>query len=745
MSRRERQRRRNRSKGGPGRIIALAFGLCVAALGIAGLSAVGYVVSIANGAPSIDSLKAKDQGENSIIFAADGSKLGVIASDILRREVASTSIPQDMKDATVAIEDKRFYQHKGVDFEGVVRAAMKNAESGGTVQGGSTLTMQLIKNIYAQDKSRDYKRKIREAKLAEELENRHPGPEGKQWILVKYVNNAPYGNAPSGQEVVGVWAAARVYFNKRPNDLTLAESAVLAGLPQAPTQYNPRLHPEAALKRRNEVLGQMRDSGYITADQETEAASQPLGLENTEYYSSRRENYFFDYVRGELVKQYGASKVRQGGLRVRTTIDLKLQDAARKAIKSRLASPGSPSSALATLDPKTGYIKAMASSSNYGDSKFNLAAQGRRQPGSTFKVIVMMAAIREGVDVRKTSYISHKLKFNDPIYGPIDVDNSDGATSGKSKSIFDAIRTSDNTVMQQLDLDVGPPNVTKTAEQMGISKGILKSYPAEALGGLETGVSPLQMARAYATINNGGSRVKPIAVTSVRFKDGKVDRRMGKVTKFKVFTDGETFEGIQAMKSNVSAGTGTSAQVPGCTIAGKTGTTSGFKDAWFDGMNRGLNTAVWVGYPGKEGKVMDNVPVYGRMFGGTAPALIFSDYMKQATKGTNCTDWPKPKVPFVSKSVSLKLSKSSPGGTTGSYGYDQNYTPATPATPQTDNDANGTGTGNGGGAIGDGTGGGDATQYPPGQYETPPQDTPATPQTPAPAAPAAPDGGVATP
>ncbi|MCW3010998.1 MAG: glycosyl transferase, partial [Solirubrobacterales bacterium] len=685
MSRRERQRRRNRSKGGPGRIIFLAAAVLLATVTIAGLSAVGYVVSIANSAPSIESLKAKDQGENSIIFAANGEKLGVIGSDTLRREVPSTSIGQDMKDATVAIEDKRFYQHKGVDFEGVIRAAMKNAESGDTVQGGSTLTMQLIKNLYAQDRTRDYKRKIREAKLAEELENKHPGPQGKQWILVKYVNNAPYGNAPSGQEVVGVWAAARVYFNKRPADLTLGESAMLAGLPQAPTQYNPRLNPDAALKRRNEVLRSMRGAGYITADQEAEAAAQPLGLEDTEYYTTRRENYFFDYVRTELIKTYGQAKVRAGGLRVRTTIDLKKQQQARAAIRKNLSAPGSPSAALASIDPKTGYIKAMASSSNYGDSKFNLAAQGRRQPGSTFKVMVMMTALKRGVDINRTSYVSKKLKFNAPGYGPIDVDNSDGATSGKSKSIFQAVVSSDNTVFQQLDLDLGPPEVTKTAEAMGIQKGILKSYPAEALGGLETGVSPLQMARAYASINNGGSRVKPIAVTSVRFPDGKVDKKMGKIRKFKVFTDGMTYEAIQAMKGNVSSGTGTAARLDNCVAAGKTGTTSGFKDAWFGGMTRGLNTAVWVGYPGREGKVMNAVPGYGTMFGGKAPAQIFRDFMNQATKGTTCSDWPKPETPFVAQPFFGKLSQSPPAGSsapgTDPYGSEQYGTPPASGTP----------------------------------------------------------------
>ncbi len=724
MSRRERQQRRNRTRGGPARLIFLTLGVLTATLAIAGLSAVGYVVSIASSAPSLESLKAKDQGQNSIIFAANGDKLGVIQSDVLRREVPSTAISQDMKDATVAIEDKRFYQHKGVDFEGVVRAAMKNAESGDAVQGGSTLTMQLVKNIYSQDRTRDYKRKIREAKLAEDLENKHPGAEGKQWILVKYLNNVPYGNSPTGQEAIGVWAAARVFYNKRPGELTLAESAMLAGLPQAPTAYNPRLNPAAAQARRNDVLAQMRDAGYITETQEAEAAAEPLGLEDTEYYSTRRENYFFDYVRAELIKTYGAAKVRAGGLRVKTTIDLRLQGVARAAIKKNLKAPGSPSSALATIDPETGHIKAMASSSNYGDSKFNLAAQGRRQPGSTFKVMVMMAALRKGVDINKTSYTSKPLKFfHKPTVTKIDVDNSDGATSGKSKSVFQGIVSSDNTVMQQLDLDIGPKNVTKAAYDMGITTK-LGSYPSEALGGLTTGVSPLQMARAYATINNGGSRLKPIAVTSVRLADGTVDRKMGKVRKTRKFTEGETYEAIQAMKGNVNTGTGTKARLDKCVAAGKTGTTSGFKDAWFAGMTRGLNTAVWVGYPGSEGRAMENVPVWGRMFGGTAPASIWRDFMNKAKAGTPCGDWPKPKKPFVAKSVRLPLAGLGPRTFTPSAtpSQSQRYAPGVqpPAQPQSPAPAPAP---DDGAAPPPDSGG----QYPPGQYEAPPAAAPPPP------------------
>lgn len=724
MSRRERQRRRNRSKGGPGRIVFLTLGLLTAVLAIAGLSGVGYIVSIASSAPSIDTLKVKDPGSNSTIFTADGQRLGVIQAEVLRQPIPSTSIPQYVKDATVAVEDRRFYQHKGVDFEGVIRAAVKNAESGDAVQGGSTLTMQLIKNLYSLDRRRDYKRKIREAKLAEELENRHPGPEGKQWILVKYVNNVPYGTV-GGQQAIGIQAAARVFFDKRAAQLTLPEAALLAGLPQAPTDYNPYLNPEGATARRNDVLRRMVAAGYITAAEGAEATGSELGLKRSTFYRERRESYFFDYVRTQLVKKYGVDKVRRGGLKIYTTIDLRKQRQARAAIQKHLAAPGSPSSAVVSVDPKTGHIKAMASSSNYGDSKFNLAAQGRRQPGSTAKIFVLMAALRRGVDINRTSYVSKKLNFTDPGTGAkIDVDNSDGATSGKSKTVFQATVSSDNTVFQQLDLDLGPKEVTRTAVDMGITSP-LDSIPAEALGGYRIGVSPLQMARSYATINNGGKRVRAVSVTKVVFPDGTVDKSLGRVGRVDVFTDGETYEAIQAMKGNVTSGTGTKARLNGCVAAGKTGTTSGFKDAWFNGMTRGLNTTVWVGYPVP--REMTAVPNWGRMFGGTAPASIWNTYMQQAVKGTQCGDWPKPKKPFVAKPFFGKYSRSAPRSTfdpgqTGSFapggngGYVAPTPPPAASAPVTPS-----------------TGGGNQ-EFPPEQYESPPAAAPA------PAQPEAADG-----
>jgi penicillin-binding protein 1A len=740
MPRRDRQRRRDRSKGGPVRIILLGLGVIASVAVIGALVGIGWIVSVANSAPDLSRLKPKDPGENSTIYAADGTRLGVVQADILRKPIPSSSIPAVMKQATVAIEDKRFYEHGGVDFEGIVRAAVKNLESDETVQGGSTLTMQLIKNLYTEDRTRQgiegYKRKIREAKLAEDLENVHPGRTGKNWVLTKYLNTVPYGTV-GGQEAVGVQAAARIFFNKRAHELTLPEAALLAGLPQAPTDYNPYLHLRKATQRRNEVLRQMLGSHDITAAQYQDALDTPVELHRSNYYRERRENYFFDYVRKELVRRYGRETVRQGGLKVYTTVDLRLQRLARAAIASNLNQPNSPSSAVVSIDPKTGYIKAMASSSNYGDSKFNLATQAKRQPGSTFKMIVLMDALRRGVDINKTSYVSKYLNFIDPATkAHIDVHVAEGHESNKPKSLFEAVVSSDNTVFQQLDLDLGPKTVTQTARDMGITSH-LDSYPAEALGGLTYGVSPLEMARAYVTINDGGKRIKPISITKVVFPDGRVDTSLSRRQTKKVFTDGQTYEAIQAMKANVARGTGTRANLGFCPTAGKTGTTNDFTDAWFNGMTSNLNTVVWVGFPGTTTS-MTNVPWRdggGEMFGGNAPASIFHDFMTSAIDRKACHDWPKPQVPFVGTPFFGKYAVSGAPSSTPD-GQDQTTTtpttpgsstaPAVPDATTPQNGKDGGGTGNGG------------TKYPPQAYESPPQGAPAAPKGTAPAAGATP-------
>ena len=365
-------------------------------VGIAGLSVVGWVVSTAASAPAITTLKERNPGSNTEVLAADGTRLGFISADELSRPVTGDDLPKVLKDATIAIEDERFYNHKGVDYEGIVRAAVKNFLNRETVEGGSTLTMQLVKNLYTADRTREglagYQRKIREAKLAEELENEH----SKEWILEKYLNTTPYGTV-GGQTAIGAEAAARIYFDKRAKRLDLHEAALLAGLPQAPSAYSPIQHGPAAKRRRNAVLAKMAELGMVTQQQADAAMKRGLDLKPSDYFTRRRESYFFDYVKDELIKEYGAQTVKLGGLVVHTTIDLDKQRKAREAIASQLGNAG-PSSALVTINPRNGYILAMASSGDYADSKFNLAASGERQPGSSFKTMALMTALRNGVN-----------------------------------------------------------------------------------------------------------------------------------------------------------------------------------------------------------------------------------------------------------------------------------------------------------------------------------------------------------
>jgi penicillin-binding protein 1A len=295
-----------------------------------------------------------------------------------------------------------------------------------------------------------------------------------------------------------------------------------------------------------------------------------------------------------------------------------------------------------TIDQSNGYIKAMASTASYKETKFNLAAQGHRQPGSTFKVMGLMAALDAGVSP-STQYTSRPLNFVDPKYGPIKVKTYSNTYRGRI-SLLSATLASDNSVFQQLALDLGPEKVKQAAREMGI-KSKLNAYPSEVLGGLEQGVSPLEMADAYATIASGGWRNRPKAITQVRFADGRVSD-WGKPRRHKAFSDGVTYEATKILEQNMTSGTGTGAQI-GCPAAGKTGTTDKNTDAWFVGFTPNLSTAVWVGYPGGNGISMSPPTTPINIDGGTYPATIWSRYMKVAKKG--CGEFPKPKQPFHAK------------------------------------------------------------------------------------------------
>jgi penicillin-binding protein 1A len=678
-------------------------------IGLAGLSAVGYVVSVASSAPPLSTLKPRDLGSATAVYASDRTtRLGFIQNDELRQIIPGDRIPEVIKQATVAIEDERFYEHEGVDYEGVVRAAVENLASRKTVQGGSTITMQLVRSLYISNE-RTFERKIREAKLAEELENER----SKEWILDQYLNSVPYGTL-GGQSALGVQAAARMYFGKPAWRLKIHEAAMLAGLPQAPTAYSPARSPEAALARRNQVLRKMEEQGYITPAESAKAQRRDLGLKLSRYFQARRESYFFDYVKDELIKAYDPNTVRQGGLRVYTTIDLGKQRAAREAINASLGGVG-PSSAIVTIDPKNGQIKAMASSADYGKSKFNLAAQGHRQPGSVFKIMTLMTALKRGVNPASTSYSgASPLRVSNSEYGSFEIKNYGGSSYG-TMNLVQATLQSVNTIYMQLALDLGPDEVAETAHDLGITSK-LKGYPAETLGGLTYGVSPLEVANAFATIASGGYRNRPIAVTKVEFPDGEVheaDELPGRLRpkRVKVFSDGATYEAVKILEQNIAGGTGGRASI-GCPAGGKTGTTDNNNDAWFAGFTPKLATAVWVGFPDAQVQ-MTGLYHGANVDGGTFPAEIWGNYMRQAVGGY-CGDFPQPKEPATFTPFFGEFSKTGSSSSNYSYGTD----PQAPADPST------------GAATPEATAAPDTGDqdegFDPDLYESPPQGSPNT-------------------
>ncbi len=627
MSRQARQRRRRHGGSTATRTLLIVAGVSATALAIAAVAAVAYVVGVVHETPRLSSLHAALTGGSSQVYAADGTRLGFIQSEELRSPVGWSDIPANLRNATVAIEDQRFYKHSGIDVTGLFRSAIKDVTSGSALQGGSTLEMQLVRNLYLGNDNRTLHQKIEEAKLAVEYAERH----SKREILTNYLNSVPYGTI-GGQTAIGVQAAARIFFDKPASQLNLAQAALLAGLPQAPSQYNPFLDASAARERRNEVLSKMAELHYVSAAQASAAEASPLQVKLGNYYSQRRESFFFEYVRQQLINRYGKRTVEQGGLKVYTTIDLRMQGLARKAIAEVLNEPGDPAAAIVTLNPHNGDIEAMAESKSYSQSQFNLAADGHRQPGSTFKAIDLADALSRGVDPNSTFYVSKELTEGWlPAYPTYPVKTFDGTYKGRI-NLVQATLASDNTVYAQLAADLGEETITHMAYQMGV-KTHLSSLAAEALGGLTYGVTPLEMSVVYATLADGGWRNAPIAITKVVFPNGHTDSNWGTPQRVKVLSEAITGEESNILHQNVLGGTAVNSAI-NCPTAAKTGTTSELADAWLDGYNSEFSTVVWMGYPNKRVPMTD---VHGEaQQGGRLPAVIWHDYMSAATEGKPC-------------------------------------------------------------------------------------------------------------
>jgi penicillin-binding protein 1A len=640
MSRRERTKRRRRNRGSPlKRVFALTGVLVVCAAAVAALAVAGWVVNVAQSAPDLSSLKPLQPGSPSQVFAADGTSLGYIWSPDIHNEVSGAEVPEVMKDATIAIEDRRFYQHGALDYQGILRAAIKDAFSGGTsLQGASTLTMQLVDNLYLQKlrSTRDLKYKIIQAKLAEQLAAKH----SKSWILDGYLNDVPYGTVGQ-QTAYGIGAAARMFFDRPVQKLTLAQAALLAGLPQAPSLYNPFTDAAAARHRRQEVLQSMVAAGYITQEQADAADRTRLGVKHDESYLIRKQPYVFDYIQQAVAKDLcpktpNRCPVLYQGLKIYTTIDLRKEALARQAILAHEGGPGQPSAGLASVNPANGHIEAIASSSNYAQTTFDYATQAHRQPGSSFKVFALMTLIHDyHGDPNQTFYTSKLLPAGwlaaDPTWS---VHTAELSYQGDI-SVTKATIVSDNTVFAQMAADLGWDKLDQTAHAMGITSP-LDGNPSEVIGGLRIGVTPLEMADAYATLASGGSHVPVTIIDKVVFPDGSSDD-FGDPKHTTVFTDGEAYAATTVLKQVITSGTGTNAEY-GCPAAGKTGTANNYENAWFVGYTPRMSTAVWVGYS------QGNIPM-ANGFGGTLAAPIWHDYM-QAASGSYCGDFPQPTTPF---------------------------------------------------------------------------------------------------
>ncbi|HEV2857787.1 MAG TPA: transglycosylase domain-containing protein [Solirubrobacterales bacterium] len=602
--------------------IAIPLGVLVALVAVAGGIAAAWALNVYNSAPPLSSLKPVQKGRSSAIYAADGSLIGFIRSENVRQPLPAKALPQVLRDATIAIEDKNFFHHGALDYEGIARAAWKDIEAGGKpVQGASTITQQLVRNLYIHNPENTLKRKLVEAHLAVELEEAHE----KEWILTQYLNSAPYGTV-EGQTAVGAEAASQTYFSKPAKKLNLTEAALLAGLPQAPSEYNPFLDPKAALKRRNEVLLVMHEQGYITGDEYRTARTHGLGLNPGDKYQVIKDPFLFDLVQNELIAQYGINTVRKGGLKAYTTIVPDLQQKAEEAVDGSCYvcySEGGPAAGLASVDPDTGAIVALASTEGEeSESEFNYAWQAHRQPGSSFKTFVLTTAVKEGVDPASTYYNgTSPMTLEIPGGGTWTVNNAE--PGGGTMNLESATWESVNVIFAQLDLDVGPESVTKTAHEMGIESP-LQSVPAEAIGGLAIGVTPLEMANAYATLANGGIHHDATAVSRVEFPNGKVDN-FEKDKGDRVLSEGEAYEVTRILEGVITQGTGAGYTSMGCSsAAGKTGTSEGLSDAWFVGYTPLFSTAVWVGHPTSREYTG---------FGGPTAGPIWRAYMEAAVEG----------------------------------------------------------------------------------------------------------------
>ena len=562
---------------------------------------------------SLNGLEAHGPARASILLDRNGAHLGLLGATGNRQPVSLQRISPVMRQAIVAVEDRRFYENNGIDYVGIIRALRSDVSAGGFAQGASTIEQQLVRNLYLTPQQ-TLGRKLDEACLAVQLD--------KQWskdrILAAYLNDIYFG-----QEAYGVEAAANAYFGVHAKDLSLEQAALIAGLPQAPSAYDPLNRPDAAKTRRGEVLRAMFEAGDISRARYRQAVRSPLGLHPRQTPGTAGQTYLTDFITNQLVDQYGAERVRQGGLRIYTTLDAKLQTDATHAILGTLDRKNDPAGSIVSIDPKTGQIRAMAIAQTGRRIAYDLPVDGQRQAGSTFKMFVLTHAVERGINPYSTQYLSA------PFVGPDNwhVHTFENTYSGRIP-LTQATLLSDNTVFARLTLDLGPKPIAGVAHRMGIHSA-LRPVPSIVLG--VNAVSPLDLASAYATLADGGVAHDPTILTKVDFPDGHAEEASS--PRGKQVVDSKVAAVVtRVLEANVRGGTGTAAALSGRPAAGKTGTTDSFADAWFAGWVPQLTTVTWVGYPTRE-RPMRGVHGIAGVTGGTLPAQIWHTFMTNALQG----------------------------------------------------------------------------------------------------------------
>jgi penicillin-binding protein 1A len=607
----------------------LALVLCVTAVAlVVGL----YVFVVDEHANRLDE-RYPDLVQDSYVYDADGDRIGEFEAEQSRETVGFEDLGEYLPEAVVAVEDRRFYHHFGVDFEGVARAAWTDLRAWDVQEGGSTITEQLMKNLFVPEDERfdvSFWRRFTQSALAFSYERNHT----KKEILTAYLNTVYFGDGAYGAQ-----AAAQRYFGKSADELTLSEAATLVGFLHAPSTYiSEELATVRATERRDEVLKLMEEQGMISDAEGREARAKDLEFAPDPPPEDADYEPFIERVRREVEEELGPEALARGGLRIYTTVDSKLQHAAVGSSKEVLSETADPSAAVVSVEPQTGAIRTLVGQ----EGDFNLALDARRQPGSSFKPIVLAAALRQNISP-ESLYVSHELNFTfqDEYYS---ISNYDSVERGEI-TIADAMAESDNTVFVQLAADLGYENVVETAKALGITSPI-EPYPSTAIGGLGVGVSPLEMASAYATFAGGGIHREPYAVervdrVSYGETEGLYDHRIfGR----RVMSGIQAAVATQVLRRVVKDGTASMFydldEELGLPSAGKTGTSDGFVDAWYVGYTPRLCTAVWMGYP--EGR-RSMVGVHGieELNGETLPLDIWSDYMAQATEDDPKLEFPE--------------------------------------------------------------------------------------------------------